>query len=97
VGVTVKFSCGGCDATAYGTAALRMEFRSFSGRRWGFGSAIPSNTVEDVTPEGWVAFDPWTHATYCPECWASILRDEEDAEHVDAETINPGKDLGGPT
>jgi len=33
--------------------------------------------VADITecvPDGWVWRDPYTHATYCPDCWASILR-----------------------
>ena len=30
------------------------------------------DTVQSVTPEGWVAFDPYTHCTYCPKCWAEI-------------------------
>lgn len=67
--VTVTFHCGGCDAVAVGTDSLRREFRSFSGQSHGFGSVVPSNTVEDVTPPGWCAYDPWTYATYCPDCW----------------------------
>lgn len=35
---------------------------------------------EAVTPEGWVMFDPWTQATYCPPCWAAILAAVEPAE-----------------
>lgn len=71
--VTVKFSCGGCDAVADGTTFLRREFVSVSGRSYGFGSFRPANAVEDVTPEGWVAFDPYTGCCYCPTCWASIV------------------------
>lgn len=70
--VTVTFHCGGCDAKVEGTKPLRREFRSFSGRGYGFGASMPSNTVEDVCPEGWMAYDPYTYCTYCPECWASI-------------------------
>ena len=75
--VTVKFSCGGCDATAEGTTWLRKEFRSITGRSWGFGRPVPVNTVEDVTPEGWIAYDPYTYCTYCPKCWADIEADIE--------------------
>jgi hypothetical protein len=31
-----------------------------------------TTTVEAAAPEGWVVFDPYTHLTYCPACWASI-------------------------
>ncbi len=65
--VTVRFSCGGCDATAEGTNRLRLACGSMRG------TIMPANTVEDVTPEGWVAFDPYTGACYCPRCWAQIL------------------------
>lgn len=70
--VRVLFDCSGCDAKAEGTEPLRREFRSFSGRSWGIGSAVDANSVDDVTPPGWVAFDPYTYATYCPACWDSI-------------------------
>jgi len=72
VSVTVTFDCGGCSATVQGTEPLRREFRSFSGRSHGFGGAVDSVTVDDVIPEGWVAFDPYTYCCYCPSCWKSI-------------------------
>ena len=71
--VTVKFSCGECRATVEGTTYLRKGFRSFSGRDYGFGSTVWRTSVEDVVPEGWVAFDPYTHCCYCPECWKGIV------------------------
>lgn len=64
--IRLLFSCGGCDATAEGTGPLRRN---------------PSNTVEDVTPEGWVAFDPYTYCTYCPKCWAKIEGGDDDNAH----------------
>lgn len=70
--IRVIFNCDGCEATAEGTARLRKEFVSLSGRGYGFGSARWSNTPDDVAPRGWVAADPYTYATYCPTCWASI-------------------------
>jgi hypothetical protein len=72
MGVTVLFRCGGCEASAAGTTSLRKEFVSVSGRSWGFGRAVMTNTVEDVTPEGWTAFDPYTYCTYCPKCTREI-------------------------
>ena len=67
--IEVIFKCGGCDAKARGH--LRREFRSFNGKGWGWGR-YHETTAQEVAPEGWVAFDPYTLCTYCPECWASI-------------------------
>lgn len=71
MGVTVKFSCGGCDATAAGTRPLRNVFTSFSGRSYGFGT-YREDLASEVAPEGWTAFDPYTQCCYCPACMASI-------------------------
>jgi hypothetical protein len=69
--VTITLNCGGCDARAEGTAPLRRNFVSFSGQDHGFGQ-FRTGTVEDITPEGWMPYDPYTQCTYCPKCWASI-------------------------
>ncbi len=73
--ITVTFNCCGCDATVPGTSYLKSHFESFNGSGYGFGS-WKNDTVEDVTPEGWVAFDPYTRACYCPECWAEITKED---------------------
>lgn len=78
--INVLFECGGCSAKAQGTAPLRREFRSYSGRAYGIGGTVNVNTIEDVTPEGWVAFDPYTYATYCPDCWAQIIAEDDEVE-----------------
>ena len=78
--VRVLFECGGCDAKAEGTDRLKREFRSFSGRRCGVGGSVDVNSIDDVTPKGWVAFDPYTYATYCPDCWADIIEEKSPAE-----------------
>lgn len=70
--VTVTFSCDGCDATEVGTDPLRAGFVSLSGREYGIGSLKHLNTVKDVCPPGWIAYDPYTFATYCPRCWGAI-------------------------
>lgn len=31
------------------------------------------DTAATVAPDGWIAHDPFTSATYCPVCWAEIL------------------------
>ena len=66
------FKCAGCDAKADGTIPLRKHFVSFSGRDHGYGTSQWKTRVEDVVPEGWIAFDPYTHMTYCPKCWQEI-------------------------
>jgi hypothetical protein len=76
--VEVVFSCGGCDATAKGTEPIKKEFRSFSGRNYGLGGYRITPSVEDVAPEGWIAFDPFTLCTYCPACWAEICQAQEE-------------------
>jgi len=70
--VRVLFECNGCDAKAEGTAPLRKRFVSVSGRDHGFGAARWENTPDDVAPVGWIAADPYTYVTYCPECWSGI-------------------------
>lgn len=70
--VTVTYRCAGCEAEA--TAQVRQRFRSFSGRDHGFG-VFEIDDVQSVAPEGWVPFDPYTSATYCPDCWAKIIAD----------------------
>ena len=67
--IKVIFECGGCDATAEGR--LWRKFRSFSGRSYGFGT-YHTTTPQEAAPEGWIAFDPYTQVTYCPDCWADI-------------------------
>ena len=76
--VTLHFSCMGCFATEEVKGELKREFRSFSGRGYGFGTHhLVWPNLDEVTPDGWVAFDPYTSVTYCPTCWASIENDED--------------------
>lgn len=69
MGVKLTLHCDGCDATAPG-GTVRREFRSFSGRSYGFGSA--SNVLHLEVPDGWIDFDRLTYCTYCPKCWSAI-------------------------
>lgn len=66
--VDLLLSCGGCDATAK-VGPLHKRFHSLYGG--GFGT-YRLDDPEHLTPEGWVMFDPWTQATYCPACWTDI-------------------------
>lgn len=34
------------------------------------------DSVADVAPEGWHAFDPLTGVTYCPACWRIVVSDQ---------------------
>lgn len=69
--ITLTFSCGGCFAQTEGTRGLRREFESVSGRSYGLGS-YRYDIPQDVAPDGWIAFDPYTGCTYCPKCWNEI-------------------------
>ena len=69
--ITVNFECGGCLQKAQGTTWLSRRFVSISGKSYGFGH-YEYDTPQDVAPEGWVAFDPYTGCCYCPTCWAEI-------------------------
>lgn len=59
--------CGGCDATAI-VGPLWRRFHEVS-PNFGLWKTQPP---ESLTPDGWVMFDPYTAATYCPKCWAGI-------------------------
>ena len=80
--ITVQFECGGCFKSVPGTTFLSTEFRSVSGRAHGFGGQVMKRGIAEVTPEGWIAFDPYTACTYCPECWKSIVDEPVEAEPV---------------
>ena len=65
--VTVHFNCGGCEAKEDVKAwAHRSHMAPYGGA---YGSRA---SYQDLVPEGWVAFDPYTDCTYCPKCWAEI-------------------------
>jgi len=73
--ITATFKCDGCDEKAEGTTWFFRTFRSISGRSWGLGS-YTYNRVQDLTPEGWIDFDPYTGCCYCPACWKGIMHEE---------------------
>ncbi len=72
--ITVKFSCDGCHTEVNGTSFLKSEFHGVTGKSHGFGH-WENELAEDMAPEGWIAFDPYTRCTYCPDCWQSIFAD----------------------
>lgn len=73
--IDVTFNCGGCDASVTVRNAIHRRFVSISGRSYGIGRYHVTQ-FEDAAPAGWVAFDPYTQVTYCPECWADIEHGE---------------------
>ena len=70
--VTVRFECGGCFKKAEGTTWLQNRIV----KRMGDFVARRTDTPQDVAPEGWIAFDPYTSCCYCPECWEWIESDD---------------------
>jgi len=71
MGLRLIYECGGCDATA--EAHMERHFDSFNGKGYGFGK-WREDRPQDVAPDGWIAYDPWTSCTYCPACWAEITK-----------------------
>lgn len=69
--IKITYSCGGCFKEASQTRMPRRHFDSMDGSGTGFG-VWRFDTIEDVAPEGWEVFDPYTGVTYCKECWGEI-------------------------
>lgn len=76
--IKVSFSCDGCHVETMGTDFLHSRFNGVTGKNYGFGS-WEQDGAKDVCPDGWIAFDPYTQCTYCPDCWAEIFRPTESA------------------
>lgn len=77
--IIVSFNCDGCHRAEPGKRALRRHFDSINGKGYGFGY-YRFDGVEDVVPNDWISFDPYTGFCYCPECWAQIEAPEDNAE-----------------
>ncbi len=86
--IKLMFQCDGCLAEAEGKSPS-SEFISFSGRSYGFGSRHES-PIRELSPDGWIAFDPYTGCTYCPECWKSI---EDSTTEIDTEARSKTPEL----
>jgi hypothetical protein len=76
--VTVKIvlSCDGCDVETGPHHLPHREFRSFTGRGYGFGVWHYPGLDDVPFPQGWIHSDPITGLTYCPDCWAYIHHSE---------------------
>ena len=70
---TLRYECAGCDNTA--EVPVRVEiFTEPIGPTWvKVTTRLPK--LPDLTPDGWMVSDPYTHLTYCPTCWALIAAD----------------------
>lgn len=77
--VTIQYACGGCRrAETINAGLIQREFVSLNGKGYGFGKWVtPTVDFEAHAPDGWLAFDPYTQCTYCPDCWDSIVNDGE--------------------
>jgi hypothetical protein len=72
VSVSLHLTCSGCFAEVR-TKPWRREYQSVFG---GDLCTVFTEDPEGLVPEGWVMWDPYTHATYCPACWAQIEKEE---------------------
>lgn len=72
--VHLLLKCSGCHDAEITVGPLRKEFHAFNGTGSGWGVYQVADP-EALTPEGWIMFDPYTQATYCPDCWAGLLED----------------------
>lgn len=73
--VNITLSCDGCHEETGPHRLPHREFRSFDGKGHGFGVWVHP-TLEDVPiPEGWLMSDPYSGCTYCPVCWADIMKE----------------------
>lgn len=73
--VKITLSCDGCDAETGPHNLPRREFHSFNGKGYGFGVWHHPGLDDVPFPDGWLHSDPITGCTYCPECWADIMRE----------------------
>ena len=55
--VLVRFECDGC----------------LDGKTEGLKWLSWNDQIQDIAPEGWIAFDPFTGCCYCPSCWEDIM------------------------
>ena len=69
--IKVKYACDGCHIEADAATWPRRHFHSINGKGYGFGHWSFDN-FNDIAPEGWVPFDPYTGCCYCPKCWDEI-------------------------
>ncbi|MDX1406789.1 MAG: hypothetical protein R3330_01615 [Saprospiraceae bacterium] len=85
--IRVIFECSGCHEAAE-PVMLQSERVPLGGSFYTYRE--PS--MQDIAPEGWVAFDPYTQCTYCPACWESI---ESPVEVVVIQLVPEGSGKGG--
>lgn len=71
--ISVTFECGGCRAVAAGTGPLRQRISQEPVSSTWDRVTVQPPLVESIAPDGWMPFDPYSHCTYCPECWAGII------------------------
>lgn len=77
--IDVTFHCMGCDESITLLNCIHRKFTSLTGKSYGIGFRATTQ-IDEIEPEGWVAFDPYTQATYCPRCWDEIENGEVDID-----------------
>lgn len=78
VTATLTYCCGGCSVEiTVDSIRLKSEFSYLGNWRH---KHMPALDIEALAPEGWVASDPYTACTYCPDCWAGIEGEQEERE-----------------
>ena len=65
--IDITYKCGGCCAEAE-VRGVRQTTTQVSALM----ALISTPTLRTSAPKGWVAFDPYTGCTYCPDCWTEI-------------------------
>ena len=66
--ITITYACDGCRTKlthSQTTAPVAVVVDS---------KRVNRHTLVECAPAGWVAFDPYTNACYCLECWVEIRR-----------------------
>ena len=76
MGIKTWFHCDGCDEVEQGKD-LERNFKRVGHDEHGNWGVTYDTTAVDATPDGWIAFDPYTKCTYCPTCWAELDPPEE--------------------
>lgn len=91
---TLRYGCGGCfRVEEIEIPHLKSRFHGFYGQEHGFGYWVNEHIdAEKHCPEGWMAFDPYTRCTYCPECVESIWPDPEERHGI---RVTVGEAAGG--
>ena len=71
----LTLACNGCCDTVTVPVEVKVRYDPISHRVVRSEAVIP--TVYELAPTGWIVNDPYTHCTYCPECWQKVTQPED--------------------